>query len=1266
MTLRRRSFRIARHGVLRAASVALILAASLVGILRISLPWLAQQPELVASMLSEALKTSVRLDRADARWASSGPILTLHGLEVGDPIEGETLGIARAEVQVDLLGGILPGRRWVRELVVDGLSFELARSAGRWSVSGLHLPPAGSDSAAKRLALLERLGAVRLRQVEISIRDQSSGFELKPPSGDLLLVRRAGRLQIGARLGGADIGTLDLVLNPDADLSSGSAYLAATDLDLSRWRQSFSGSPIEPRAGRVNSQLWVDWAQSLPIRLDGSLSLSGVAVGGGEPLTLKDVGAVDALAALPDGELQIQLRTAEDGRRSGGLWWQHAENDSAELLASGHWLESGITDVYLEGVGLEPLADLLTVIDRVPPKARSALYSMDPRGIVDRLHWHRPARSGWWLEAELSQVGYSSDPNRWPGADGLSFRLLADGDGVWLTSRPAELSVEWREAWPDAIDIKDLSFDLSVTRAEPGWEMQFERAQVHYVGADAVARGNLQLRPGELPVLQIEAHAKGPIAPSKQFWVATRMKPKTIAWLERALDNGRLRGASMYYRGPPKRWPFAGKEGRFELDIDADQIDLDYHPDWPAAKQLAAKARLVNRGLYIDQAEGTVMGVAARASGGIANFRQPKLHLDIEGGGDAADLLAFLKASPLQHSRGSLFIGMEANGPVEGSAVLDLPLRKDQGSRALTGQLALKGVNFTDAKWTVRLDDVRGDASFSLQGFSASDLSIQVGAERARLNLALGPDTGDPERVFSASLDGNVDASAMFADYLALGPIIRQFRGNSRWRGALHTLRSGKTELSYSSDLVGTQIDLPAPLAKAAQTPQALRLTGSFSDQGPPRFDLRLGDEVSLATQLASPDGPFMSNLRFGGEAAELAQRPGLSIDGNAATVDIGGWAVWIGQRVTAGVGEFEFAGMELQTENLALMGGLVPAQSISLRQNDRGWQAEVTGEQLVGDITLDQDRDGLAIVANFQRMHLPGGSGGGTGPSTQAINPRWLPAMHLYVEDFAMGDARLGEVRVEAYSTPDGLRFDQLQARSEHLDLVGSGNWRVSPQGDSSSEFDLRFTAEELGKMLVALGFSAPVEGGQTLAGIKARWAGSPLDFGLERLEGTLEVSVGSGRLIEVQPGAGRVFGLFSIRDLPRRLSLDFSDVFETGFSFNSINGMFQLSEGNAWTQDLKLEGPAADIEIVGRTGLAVRDYDQEIMVAPRVGGAIPVVGALAGGPVGAAAGLLVQGVVGRNLDGINRYRYSVMGTWENPRVVRDDRELPSEAGDG
>jgi len=152
--------------------------------------------------------------------------------------------------------------------------------------------------------------------------------------------------------------------------------------------------------------------------------------------------------------------------------------------------------------------------------------------------------------------------------------------------------------------------------------------------------------------------------------------------------------------------------------------------------------------------------------------------------------------------------------------------------------------------------------------------------------------------------------------------------------------------------------------------------------------------------------------------------------------------------------------------------------------------------------------------------------------------------------------------------------------------------------------------------------------------------------------------VAVSEGRILEVEPGMGRLLGLFSIREIPRRLALDFGDFFRTGFTFKSIGGEFALHDGSAFTTDLHITSPSADIRINGRTGLKSRDYDQQMVVVPHVGGTLPVVGAVVGGPAGAAAGLAVQTLFYKAINTVTTARYHVAGSWDKPVITLVSRE--------
>jgi uncharacterized protein YhdP len=199
-----------------------------------------------------------------------------------------------------------------------------------------------------------------------------------------------------------------------------------------------------------------------------------------------------------------------------------------------------------------------------------------------------------------------------------------------------------------------------------------------------------------------------------------------------------------------------------------------------------------------------------------------------------------------------------------------------------------------------------------------------------------------------------------------------------------------------------------------------------------------------------------------------------------------------------------------------------------------------------------------------------------------------------------------------------------------------------------------ISFAAEDLGAMLGALGFDGLVNGGKTRDQLDASWPGAPSDLSLATMDGTLGIHVNDGRIPEAaSPGVGRLLGLVSLTELPRRLTLDFGDVFGKGLAFDSIAGDFKLANGNATTDNLMIAGPAANIRVTGRTGLRTKDYDQQMVVVPHVGNSLPLVGAVVGGPIGAAAGFAVQSLLGKGLNQAASARYRITGSWDKPVIT-------------
>jgi uncharacterized protein YhdP len=218
---------------------------------------------------------------------------------------------------------------------------------------------------------------------------------------------------------------------------------------------------------------------------------------------------------------------------------------------------------------------------------------------------------------------------------------------------------------------------------------------------------------------------------------------------------------------------------------------------------------------------------------------------------------------------------------------------------------------------------------------------------------------------------------------------------------------------------------------------------------------------------------------------------------------------------------------------------------------------------------------------------------------------------------------------------------------------IVGRGSWWMEP-GGPRTRLAVELNSTDFAATERALGYRDAVDARKARFTADITWPGGPGANILPHLGGTLELKLEDGQLRDVEPGAGRILGLLSVAELPRRLALDFRDVTEQGLAFDTVQGNFELRDGSAFTQNLLLKGPAVDIGLAGRTGIVAEDYDQTMVVSGNPGGPLVVAGALAGGPVGAAGALLISQLFKGQLQGLTRAYYQIKGPWSAPAVER------------
>jgi uncharacterized protein YhdP len=459
-----------------------------------------------------------------------------------------------------------------------------------------------------------------------------------------------------------------------------------------------------------------------------------------------------------------------------------------------------------------------------------------------------------------------------------------------------------------------------------------------------------------------------------------------------------------------------------------------------------------------------------------------------------------------------------------------------------------------------------------------------------------------------------------------------------------------------SSNLSGVALRFPPPFAKAPAEASNLQLDLTFTSDGGLDAEGYLGATRRFAIQLDPNPGTDRAfafrraALRFGGALPEFRADRGVTIDGSLPLLRVDDWLALArsgGEPLALGT---TFAGAALDVAEFSAFGQQLGSSQISMRRRTDDWQIDVDSGAIAGTVLVPADLDAdPQVVAVMRRLYLNAGGSG----SLREIDPRNLPGLQLHADEFALGARQLGALDAEILSDPLGLRLVSFESANPSFTAQGSGAWFKSADDGDTTRFAVSLSSADIGGMLQALGFDAFIEGEAAEVTASVYWDGPPSGDWMQHVNGDLALRADKGSLLDVEPGAGRMLGLMSFAALPRRLALDFRDVFNKGFVFDEITADFVLVDGNAYTDNLKLTGPAADIGLVGRTGLRDRDYRQQAVVTAGPGKMLPTVGLL-GGPGVAAALLIFTRIFKKPLEGIGRASYCVTGTWAEPVVER------------
>lgn len=1256
MTPWRHHLRRARFAVMAAVAVLLIGAAVFVGMVQALLPLATHYPDFIARQLSARLHRPVKFSAISSQWQPSGPLLTVRNLTLG-PGEpgGQSITLPHAALKFDFGAWLHPAHRWIT-LRLNDLELRLEHSQAGWQVAGF-----GTTGGQAHASLQSLPVNLDLRKLQVDIVDAVTGRSWQVLSPHLMVVnigdtiRFGGSVrQLGTRQAAAINGRVDAARR-DYDL-----HLSTRDMDLAEAVRGLDLHRYVVASGHGDFDIWSSWRDgkldSAALRYDvrnlaGSgpdgrhvdlASLSGVFrarhVEGGWDIAWRGPGK--ARANIDDaGGAIVHLR----GR--GGAWRVSA---AARSIDATPWLS------------------LLAMAPQAPQPLVEWVAKAQPHAHIDAaaLVWNGPGS----YDATLRLSGLrAAAAGAVPGIALSRAVLRADPEAasVELPKQAATLAVT--DVFRKPFVFRQFGGTLVAWREDGLWNIGAEDLHFDNGGFAGNGRAHLVwLGDGHRPFLSASGSLEhGKVADAKLFWPYRSMPASLIAWLDHAFVGGDVTAGRVLVRGNLDDWPFLHHEGRFEATGAVKDAEFEFADDWPRATGVDAALDFVNNRMGIVATHATVQGVTAtHAVATIPDLGNGVLDLDVQGGGSGAQLLDFVRHSPVGKHAQDALQGLKVGGGGKFDIKLAIPLA-DAAAFSLGGKVTLAHADVTADKWKLALKGLGGAFSINRTGFRAQDLAATFRGAPARLSIAVGEgNVADAADIVEASMDTRVSAQTLVQGYPDLDSLVAHASGVAPFHiGVKVPAAAGGAPatpvLDVQSSLEGIALDLPAPLEKPAASILPLGLTLRLPPDGAP-LTVSLGDVLQVHGRLADATRnlPTALAVNFGSVMPQAIPAEGLVAGGHAPRLDVSGW-IQQAMGAESGTPMPQLARADVGTDDAEVFGTSLGALRFMYEAGAQDDAVGFEGPAVKGTLQLPtHDLMTRGITAHFAHLHWPEPpppkqpAPEQPPPVTSPVAPMAVPPLHVTIDDLRLGNARLGAISFASAPTLAGMHISRFDAKGADFSIQAHGDW-LGTRASSHSHFVTDISAHDFGKTLAAFGLSGLLAGGSdTHVHIDGSWPGAPSSFSLAWMTGTLDIKVGEGRLLAVRPGLGRLLGLLSLRELPSRLMLHFGDVFKSGFGFDKVSANFTLKDGSAFTRDMVITAPAAKIAMYGRTGFRARDFDLTVDVTPHVGGTLPVVGAVIGGPVGAAAGLVVQGLIGKGLNKAAGSIYRVTGSWDKPEI--------------
>lgn len=1216
----------------------------------------------IASSISQSAGQKITLGPLTADWQGWHPRLRIQQLRVYGNDNRPALILSDVHTTLSWKS-LLHGELRLASLIIDDLVLSLHRTAdGTIYIAGMPIRDDKGDSQFSDWLLqqrqirinhatmswqddLRRAPTLVAREVNVNLYNQGDKHQFRITAIPPALV--AHPLDIRGEFRGR---TLSQPTNWRGTLS-----IKAERTDLAQWLPWINlPFGINRGFGNVDVQLQVAQKQIIAVSANTVLHQLSLQFAAALPrLNLIDLSGKMQWKRLGDAQSldlrQLSLRTSDFFYVSPFDFYLRMAPTNAKTVAGG--------TIKTNNVWLQSLTRLAAYIPLTSVQ-RNALEQYRPSGRLQQFsaNWQGELLqpTDYQIRGQFYQLGLTAHGTT-PGFSGLSGQIDAktEGGNLALNSQRVQLNL------PSILFEPLVALDMLTAQLK--WQKQannnyrFQLAQATFSNADMTGNifGEYLLQPGHLGVIDLTGAVSRGNGKAAFHYMPLAAKQHAYDWMRINVLDGKISNAKFRVQGDLAKFPFHNdKNGYLEASLKVTDGVLQPAPGFPLIDHINANVRFTGTRMDIKSDSAKLYDADLRRMNAvIPDLFAPEEMLIVKGEsiGKLADFIRYANNSPIAGHLDNLTVGANATGTANMSLGFIFPLRHINDT-TLAGTIVFNNNTIVPAKPLPQLDQVRGKLNFTNKSINAQGITLGLLGGPATLST-----TSLTNGITRINLLGRTTAAGL-SPYLDAN-IANLISGTTNWQGTID-LRQGRAQATdFESDLLGMEIKLPAPFNKAANIRQIVRLSTRPRNLNETLIGVSYGQIATakiLQMDQANKTAIERGAIRFGGNA-ELPSEPGIWITGNLNASTLEGW---IGQMDSKpGQPSLPLAGLNVTVNQFDIFGRQFNNVAIQAKNMTSNWRINVQSPAMQGDINWipsGPKEPYNTLNARFKTLTIPASTESSAATTPASNNTQW-PKLSLNVDELQLGNRRLGKLEVSAIPITGGLNFERIQLTHNDSKLNMSANWRplAMPQTDAKIHFEVN----DVGQFLNRFDHADTIKRGQAVVDGQASWNGTPVDMTVASLSGNFALKASNGQFLKADPGVAKLLGVLSLQSLPRRIGLDFRDVFSNGFAFDNISATIKLDRGVIYSNDFQMQGPAASVQMSGVVNINTQTQQLRAAITPKLSESVALASSLVGGPILALGVYAVQKLLKDPFGQAVRFDYTITGPWSDPVVSKASR---------